>query len=208
MTVEESIEDLKTAVTVCERLRVGLVPFVKCTYTKKFRDLGPAELKELSGSKNPLPDAGFDYASMDVAAILNLMQPSAAQKIYFNAFKKAFSGEIGKILGLQCQALRQYRNSVAHHPSRMVDLQDALPFVLDIACIWLKDIADGYPEAKEQLEMIEELISSGGFARKHIRDWNLLVLKKHSGPEGPRPSVSANSLQGHPNWKSAQRTKG
>ena len=163
MTVDESIENLKAAVEAFERLRVGLVPFVEDTVTQKFPNLGLEDLKALSReiSLREMPDT---YASMDIAAILNLMETHGIRDRGQNkpdvldAFRAAFGGKVANLMG-SLRTLKNYRNRAAHH-NGLADRQLTLNQVREVlatAATWLEAIADRYPAAKEQLAKLEAM---------------------------------------------------
>lgn len=171
MTVDESIENLKTVVEAFERLRVGLVPFVEDTVTQKFPNLGLEDLKALSQpsrqllpreiSLREMPDT---YASMDIAAILNLMETHSIRDRDQNkpdvldAFRNAFGGKVANLMG-SLRTLKNYRNRAAHHnglAAKQLTLNQVRE-VLATAATWLEAISDRYPTAKEQLAKLEAM---------------------------------------------------
>ena len=171
MTVDESVENLKITVEAFERLRVGLCPFVEDTVTQKFPDLTLQDLKALSQpsrqqfpgeiSLREMPDT---YASMDIAAILNLMETHSIRDRDQNkpdvldAFRNAFGGKVANLMG-SLRTLRNYRNRAAHHnglDSRQLT-SNQVREILATAATWLEAISDRYPSAKEQLAKLEEM---------------------------------------------------
>ena len=171
MTVDDSVENLKMSVEAIERLRVGLCPFVKDTVTQKFPNLGLDDLKSFSQpSRQSLPreislrEMPDTYASMDIAAILNLMETHGIRDRDQNkpdvlaAFRNAFGGKVANLMG-SLRTLRNYRNRAAHHnglPAQQLTLNQVRE-VLATAATWLEAISDRYPAAKEQLAKLEAM---------------------------------------------------
>lgn len=196
MTVDESVENLKITVEAFERLRVGLCPFVEDTVTEKFPKLveGDREHREQlwklchhnreRRANESLYEGAKAFKHMDISAILNLMangQPVMPEG------KSSWLEEFSKELGVCPNDFKPVdliikRNNVAHHHNGKSNrLRGDLQEVLETACTWLRDIADRYDEAKEQLEKLEALQSKVGHPLKPRRQVQLSSKAKPRG---------------------------
>lgn len=172
MTNEETIELLKAATEIFERLRIGIYPFVEATITQNSSlKLNQDELKTLSryshNQDQPAKDT-LEYQDIDITGLLYLMGADDGQlsikyphlKSKKDRLKAAFRRELGGSSGFlgKLTDLRKYRNQVAHSNSWRPIKEEQVVDLAAQALLWLRSLPNSYSTAKDQLYPIRNVI--------------------------------------------------